>query len=74
MVTMNPDDLKVRFDTLLKEYDDAIAACQAAHDKGLTGVEEYERAQALLRQVEVAGGNLATALARALEDTSSAEG
>jgi hypothetical protein len=73
MVTMNPDDLKVGFDALLKEYNEAIAACQAAQDKGLTGAEEYGRAQALLRQVEVAGGNLAAALARALEDTSSAE-
>lgn len=73
MVTMSPDDLKVRFDTLLKDYEEALTACRTAHDNGLTGAVEYGRAKDLLSQVEMAGGDLAAALDRALKDTSSAE-
>lgn len=73
MVTMNPDDLKVRFDTLLKEYNEAIAACRTAQDNGLTGAMEYGRAKDLLSQVETAGADLAAALGHILKDTSSAE-
>ena len=74
MVTMSPDDLKVRFDALLKEYDETIAACRAAQCKGLTGAEEYRRAQTLLREVEMAGKELAAALEGALDDTNRAGG
>ncbi len=71
---MNPDDLKVRFDALLKEYDEAVAACQTAQNNGLTGAVEYGRAKDLLSQVETAGADLAAALALILDDTSGAEG
>lgn len=74
MVTMNPDDLKSRFDALLKEYEEALTACRTAQDNGLTGAVEYGRAKNLLSQVETAGADLAAALGRILEDTSGAEG
>jgi len=74
MVTMNPDDLKVRFDALLKDYEEALTACRTAQDGGLTGAVEYGRAKDLLGQVGTAGADLAAALARILEDTSGAEG
>ncbi len=73
-MTTNPDELKVSFYTLLGEYHEALAACRTAQDQGLTGAEEYGRAQVLLRQVEMAGNDLATALERALEETSKVEG
>lgn len=73
-MTTNPDELKVRFDTLLGEYHEALAACRTAQDQGLTGAKEYEQAQVLLRKVEMAGNDLATALERALEAAGKVEG
>lgn len=66
-MTTDPDELKIRFEGLIKDYEAALEACRTAQAKGLTGAEQYSQAQVLLGQAESAGQDLVAALDRVLK-------
>jgi hypothetical protein len=60
------DDLKLRFDALHKEYEEALSACEAAQQAGLIGVDELQNAERLLEELTKSGTELTDALESAL--------
>lgn len=60
------DDLKLRFDALHKEYEEALSACEAAQQAGRIGVDEFQKAERLLEQLAGSGKELTDALESAL--------